>query len=366
MDPTKRDTERSEKDIHIYTMSSAADITLSEFNSALARYPALIKTFASKSTKEGVTPLEELDRFRYVEAPQKFKKNASTFTIKDLEKLVDWKLRHGAYRPGFLKKVAKNSDEKVKSATEDAFKHYREHPEDIAEVISKIKEPLQGVGPATASLLLAIHDPDHVIFFSDEVYKWLVNEGDLKPNPKYTTKEFEAVHAAAKTLASRLSVNPLQIEKVAFVIIKESEPVREPKPKPVPSGRGRGRPALPDSEKKQKPAPSGRGRGRPATGRTPKPPTARTAVAKAPKAPKEPKSPTAPAPAKSPASGKKRGRPAKAAVESNEGTATPASKKRKASVEEDTTATPASKKNKSDDAATPASSGRGRGRPKKA
>jgi hypothetical protein len=233
-------------------------------------------------------------------------------------------------------------------------------------VISKIKEPLQGVGPATASLLLAVHDPDHVTFFSDEVYKWLVNEGELKPNPKYTTKEFEAVHAAAKTLASRLSVNPLQIEKVAFVIIKESEPVREPKPKPVPSGRGRGRPALPDSEKKQKPAPSGRGRGRPPSDRTAKPTTARTAVAKAPKAPKEAKSPTSPVPAKSPASGKKRGRPAKADVESNDTTATPASKKRKASEEEDTTATPASKKKKSADAATPASSGRGRGRPKKA
>ncbi|KAM3086521.1 hypothetical protein ACMFMF_000469 [Clarireedia jacksonii] len=353
-------------------MPSAKDITLAEFNSALARYPQLIQSYASKNAKEGVTPLAELDRFRYVEAPQKFKKGASTLTIKDLEKLVDWKLRHGAYRPGFLKKVAKNSDEKVKGATEDAFKHYREHPGDITEVISKIKEPLQGIGPATASLILAIHDPDHVIFFSDEVYKWLVNEGGLKPNPKYTTKEFEEVHTAAKTLASRLSVNPLQIEKVAFVIIKESEPVREPKPKPVPSGRGRGRPPLPDSEKKQKPPPSGRGRGRPPSGRAPKPPTARAAVAKVPKEAKSP--------AKSLASGNKKGRPAKAAEEINETTATPASKKRKASEEEeeeeeegegegegeeDTTVTPANKKKKSDDAATPASSGRGRGRPKR-
>lgn len=54
------------------------------------------------------------------------------------------------------------------------------------------------------------------------------------------------------------------MEKAAFVIIKENEPVKVSKPKPVPSGRPRGRPPLPDSEKKpKKPTVPGRGRGRP-------------------------------------------------------------------------------------------------------
>lgn len=242
-----------------------------------------------------------------------------------------------------------------------------------------------GIGPATASLILSVRYPDHVTFFSDECFKWLVNDGEHKPTPKYNVAEFEKIHAAAKSLATRLRVNPLQIEKVAFVIIKESEPVLVPREKPAPSGRGRGRPAKPDSEKKIK-VPSGRGRGRPSSGivkpkptpRVPKPPKEPKAPkepkpAKEPKAAKTPKSPKAKAvvekktpgkrgrpakvpaaeadvvekPAATPSSGKKRGRPAKEQTSDTPASATPASKKRKAS----------------DDAGTPSSAGRGR--PKK-
>ncbi|KAM0140738.1 hypothetical protein ACHAP3_002416 [Botrytis cinerea] len=377
-------------------MSSPNDITLAEFNQTLARYPDLLNKYA-KDAKEGVTPLQELDRFRYVEAPAKFKDGSHTFSIEDITKLVDWKLRHGAYRPGFLKKVGKNSDELVEAATKDAFDYYKTNPTDIGVVINKLKDPLMGIGPATASLILSVRYPDQVTFFSDECFKWLVNDGEHKPTPKYNVAEFEKIHAAAKSLTTRLRVNPLQIEKVAFVIIKESEPVLVPREKPAPSGRGRGRPAKPDSEKKIK-VPSGRGRGRPSSGivkpkpapRVPKPPKEPKAPkepkpAKEPKAPKEPKPAKEPKAAKTPKSPKekavvekktpgKRGRPAK--VPAAEGdvdekpAATPSSgKKRGRPAKEKTSdtpasATPASKKRKaSDDAGTPSSAGRGR--PKK-
>lgn len=289
--------------------------------------------------------------------------------------LIFYFSRHGVYRPGFLKKVGTNSEEAVEAATKDAFTYYKSNPTDIATVIHKLKEPLKGIGPATASLILSVRDPDHVTFFSDEVFKWLVNDGEHKPTPKYNIAEFEKVHSAAKALSTRLRVNPLQIEKVAFVIIKESEPVYVPREKPAPSGRGRGRPAKPDSEKKVK-APSGRGRGRPSSGIVKPKPTPR--VPKAPKEPKPAKVPKAKAPtaadekkktagrgrpttaakqaaveaasetavAATPSSSKKRGRPTKEAG-ATPGSATPTSKKRKAS----------------DDAVTPASAGRGR--PKK-
>ncbi|KAF7902465.1 hypothetical protein EAF00_002368 [Botryotinia globosa] len=380
---TVEDCLEREKDQE-FTMSSPNDITLAEFNQTLARYPALLNKYAT-DTKDGVTPLQELDRFRYVEAPAKFKDGSNTFSIEDITKLVDWKLRHGAYRPGFLKKVGKNSDELVEAATKDAFDYYKTNPTDIGVVINKLKDPLMGIGPATASLILSVRYPDHVTFFSDECFKWLVNDGEHKPTPKYNVAEFEKIHAAAKSLATRLRVNPLQIEKVAFVIIKETEPVLVPREKPVPSGRGRGRPSKPDSEKKIK-VPSGRGRGRPSSGIVKPKPTPRV-----PKPPKEPKAPKEPKPAKEPKAAKtpkspkakavvekktpgKRGRPAK--VPAAEGdvaeklVATPSSgKKRGRPAKEQTSdtpasATPASKKRKaSDDAGTPSSAGRGR--PKK-
>lgn len=158
--------------------------------------------------------------------------------------------------------VASNSDEKVQEATKDGFAHYAEFPNDIESVIKKLTAPLKGVGPATASLLLAVHDPSNVIFFSDEVYAWLVGNGKTS-GISYTIKEFQQIYAAASALAKRLDVTPIDIEKVAYVIIKEKEPVHEPKAKKEPSGLGRGRPKLAEHEKKAKKEPSGLPRGRP-------------------------------------------------------------------------------------------------------
>ena len=140
-------------------------------------------------------------------------------------------------------------------------------------MLELLTKPLKGIGPATGSLILAVHDPDNVIFFSDEAYHWLVKGGE-KAKILYKSSEFEELFSKAKELQNRLKVSPIDIEKVAYVIIRETEP---PKSKPdTPSGRGRGRPRLPESEKKtKKPAISGRGRGRPkgSTKVSPKPPT---------------------------------------------------------------------------------------------
>ncbi|KAG0652296.1 hypothetical protein D0Z07_0899 [Hyphodiscus hymeniophilus] len=299
---------------------SASSITLSEFRDALSRYPALIKSI-SKTPTEGKATLEELDRFRYIDAPSRFSKKVvgkKEMYLADVQKLTDWKLAHGKFRPTLPKLVAKNSDEAIKEATGDAFSHYAGNSTDISGTLKKISEPLKGVGPATASLILAVHDPEHVIFFSDEAYRWLCADGG-KSSIKYSIKEFDELHDKAKAIMAKLKVSPIDVEKVAFVIIKENEPVHVPKPKPVPSGRPRGRPPLPEDQKKPvKPSVPGRKRGRP-------PGTATKEAA--------PKTPNGTA---------KRGRPAAAKVEETE--ATPKSgNKRKA---DDTPATGRTKKAK--------------------
>jgi hypothetical protein len=132
-----------------------------------------------------------------------------------------------------------------------------------------------------------------VIFFSDEVYQWLV-AGGKKASPKYTPAEYEEIFTKGKALQTKLKVSPIDIEKAAYVLVKENEPVKKES-----TGRGRGRPPKPESEKKvKKPTVPGRGRGRP--------PGSGVSKAKAPKA--------------KAADGKGRGRPAKAkaAVEDND------------------------------------------------
>jgi hypothetical protein len=245
--------------------------------------------------------------------------------------------------------VASNSDDLVHEATRDGFAHYAAHPDEIENVIKKLTAPLKGVGPATASLLLAVHDPQNIVFFSDEVYAWLVNGGNTS-SPAYSIKEFQQIFTAANALAKRLDVTPIDIEKVAYVIIRENEPVYEPKPKKAPSGLGPGRPRMAEHEKKPKKAPSGLGRGRPKLAESekkPKPEKSNGVRGRPKKAATGAKNPASKA-----AAGTPRGRPRKSEAET---VAEPTPKSR---------GRPGPSVNKPG-VAPPTMSGKSRGRPKK-
>jgi hypothetical protein len=169
--------------------------------------------------------------------------------------------KHGKFRPNLQKLVASNPPETVTSVLTEAFAQYSKDPSDIKTATSKIAE-LKGIGPAAASLILSVHDPENVIFFADEAYRWLCHGGE-KVAIKYNTQEFVDLFAKAKALSAKLRVTALDIERVAYVIMKESQPPKEPKLMKEPSERPAGRPRIPEDQKKPKPPPSGRGRGRP-------------------------------------------------------------------------------------------------------
>ncbi|KAL2063599.1 hypothetical protein VTL71DRAFT_5404 [Oculimacula yallundae] len=235
----------------------AATITSTEFKEALGRYPEILKTHG-KTPKDGSTTIEDLDKFRYQIAPMNFSKNTGrVMELSDVEKLVQWKIHHGAYRPTLPKLVASNTNDSVATATKDAFAAYADNNKDIAKVISKLSTPLKGIGPATASLLLAIHDPQNIVFFSDELFSYLTADGK-KVEPKYTTKEFETIHTEAQSIMSRLSCTPIELEKVAYVLVNEKAPEPKKAGKPVPeaketkpyTGAPRGRPKMTEAEKK--------------------------------------------------------------------------------------------------------------------
>ncbi len=80
---------------------------------------------------------------------------------------------------------------------------------------------LHGIGPATGSLLLSVHDAARVPFFSDELYQWICHDGAKVPI-KYSMKEYEALVTETQKLIDRLGVDARDIEKVAFVLVKEA------------------------------------------------------------------------------------------------------------------------------------------------
>lgn len=96
----------------------------------------------------------------------------------------------------------------------------KSNPRDNAAVALEALTKLKGIGPATASLLLSVHDPAGVIFFSDEAFYWLCSEG-AKTTIKYNPKEYQALRSEAGRLAERLGVSATDIEKAAYVVMKQ-------------------------------------------------------------------------------------------------------------------------------------------------
>ncbi|XXH05491.1 hypothetical protein Hte_011921 [Hypoxylon texense] len=197
------------------------NISLDKFKQLLGQYDPFIERISlAKQAKPGQKTLVELDQFRYRDAVDLFQSKNSKQQMKldDVKALVDWKLRHGKFRPTLMKLVSSNEEEFVERIIQVAMEGYWANP-DEAMALDKITK-LKGIGPATASLLLSVHDPNRIIFFSDEAFYWLCCKGQKSPI-KYNAKEYQALNAAAQALIKRLGVNATDIEKVAYVLMKE-------------------------------------------------------------------------------------------------------------------------------------------------
>ena len=125
--------------------------------------------------------------------------------------------RHGKFRPTLMKLVSSNDPVLVENTVREAMSAYEEH--DAAAAL-KYFTKLKGIGPATASLLLAVHDPKRVIFFADEAFYWLCCDGRKDPI-KYNAKEYEALSENALALCQRLGVAAVDVERVAFVLLRQ-------------------------------------------------------------------------------------------------------------------------------------------------
>ncbi|TWU75335.1 hypothetical protein ED733_006894 [Metarhizium rileyi] len=203
----------------------AETISKPEFNALLAAYPAL----------PGQKTLQDLDTYRYEEAPLLFGKKNREMTLPDVQKLVEWKLRHGKYRPTLKSLISSNPPALTKQTISSALALYKTNPQAQgqahAHTLNTAREPsgciqraldalikLKGVGPATASLLLNVHDPERVVFFSDEAYYWLCCRGK-RTVIRYTAREYAELTRQAGELARRLDVGMVDVEKVAYVVV---------------------------------------------------------------------------------------------------------------------------------------------------
>ncbi|KAI4685160.1 hypothetical protein J4E81_008973 [Alternaria sp. BMP 2799] len=208
-------------------------ITLGAFKDVLSRYPAMVPE-----------KLRDLDAQRYdiirkaVAAQDESEKH---LTKKQVVTLVEWKLKHGTFRPALLGLVQSNTPEAVEKTTKKAYaalwKSKSSHPDAIPAL--KILVGLKGVGPATASLLLSVLRPVEIPFFSDELFRWSVWDDEIGSGKdgkgwqrkiKYNVKEYEMMLDRVHELRKRLRrgfgqrdplARAIDVERVAWVLGKE-------------------------------------------------------------------------------------------------------------------------------------------------
>lgn len=124
-----------------------------------------------------------------------------------------------------MKFVSSNDSSTVEETVKEAIDNYQDASglSDALKTLAKLK----GIGPATASLLLAVHYPKKILFFSDEAYYWLCNKGQ-KTSLKYNMKEYDALNNEAEKLMKKLSVSAMDVEKVAYVLLKQEGHLPKP------------------------------------------------------------------------------------------------------------------------------------------
>jgi len=131
----------------------------------LAKYAEILQKKADSKTKpEARKELIKLDNWYQNDLPTIINGRADKYVTKEeLEKLVRWKITRGKFRPTLPSLVASNSPDAVVDATKKAF-------EKLPDVKSALDCAcvLRGIGPATASAVLAAGAGDTVAFMADE------------------------------------------------------------------------------------------------------------------------------------------------------------------------------------------------------
>ncbi|XP_045599866.1 uncharacterized protein [Procambarus clarkii] len=178
-----------------------------EFVAVLKLYPDALKIKASQKKKKQGESLEQLDKWVQEELGQKaLSRKPPHITLDELVRLMDWKLSRGKFRPRLLELAGSNSEESVKSASQKGIQYATKNK--VTDAIESLVI-LKGVGPATASGILAACVPEMCCFFADEVAHTLPSLASLK----YNAAEYELLNSEMTNCAKRLNCDAQKGDK---------------------------------------------------------------------------------------------------------------------------------------------------------
>jgi hypothetical protein len=156
---------------------------------ALGRYPSVVAAHPSDL-------LRRLDPWYRDELPALIAGRPEPYvTREELVRVVEWKMARGVWRARNLHLARSNAAEAVEAASRAAFAAAPDERRPI-----RLLGELSGVGPATASAVLAAHRPDLYPFFDDVV----AAQSPGLAAAKFSLPEYVAYAAALRERAARL------------------------------------------------------------------------------------------------------------------------------------------------------------------
>ncbi len=165
---------------------------------ACADWLAAREAYGRVLASSGGSRLVELDAWYHGELPGLLAaRRPAWLSLDELIVVVQWKMHRGVFRARNLALARQNTPEEVESASRAAFEAMP-HP---ATPISKLSA-LQGVGPATASAILAAARPDLYPFFDDVAAAAIPDFGRVE----YTAKGYARFSERLRERAALLAV----------------------------------------------------------------------------------------------------------------------------------------------------------------
>lgn len=176
------------------------------WNAALAEYDAVIAA-------QGVASLPAHERWYRDELPRQLHaRSPATVLHEELVRITEWKMARGVWRARNLVLVRGNSEADVVSAGTEAFAMVP-HP---GRPITRLAQ-LAGVGPATASAVLAAYAPDVYPFFDEVVAAQVPDLGPVAFTAGYYGRYAAALRERAAALGGTWT--PSRVEQALWAAV---------------------------------------------------------------------------------------------------------------------------------------------------
>ncbi len=179
------------------------ETSIAVWRQELERYPAVIAA-------QGVARLPALDEWYHREFARLVSERSARYVTRDeLVKVTEWKMSRGVWRQRNLVLVRSNPAELVEENSRTALGQI---PQPTAPIATLAK--LAGVGPATASAVLAAVTPEIYPFFDDLVAAQVPDLGPVDFTLKYYARYADALRSRARELGGEWT--PARVEQALW------------------------------------------------------------------------------------------------------------------------------------------------------